>query len=54
MRFALVMVEKDARAAVHLGDNHPFGAIDDEGAVLRHKRHIAHVDVLLLDVTDRA
>src|SRR6185437_10388188 len=31
-----------------------LGAVDDEGAVVGHERHIAHVDVLLLDVADRA
>ena len=29
MRLALVMVEKDPRAAVHLRDDHPLGAVDD-------------------------
>ena len=51
---ALVMVEEDARAAVHLGDDDALGAVDDEGAVGRHQGHVAHVDVLLLDVADRA
>ena len=50
MRFATVMVEKHARAAVHLRDNNTFRAIDDEGAVIGHERHIAHVDILFLDV----
>src|SRR5690242_8728153 len=48
------MIEKNTRAAVHLRDDDPFGAIDDEGSVLRHQWHIAHIDVLLLDVTNRA
>ena len=52
MGLALVMVEEHARRAVHLRDDHPLGAVDDEGAVVRHQRHIAHVDVLLLDVAD--
>ncbi len=51
---ALVVVEEDARRAVHLGDDHPLGAVDDEGALLRHQRDVAHVDVLLLDVLDGA
>ncbi len=51
---ALVVVEEDARRAVHLGDDHPLGAVDDEGALVRHERDVAHVDVLLLDVLDRA
>src|SRR5690606_9026034 len=42
-----------AGRAVHLGDDDALGAVDDEGAVRRHERHVAHVDVLLLDVLDR-
>jgi hypothetical protein len=37
---------------VHLGDDHAFGAVDDEGALVGHQRDVAHVDVLLLDVLD--
>ena len=47
---AAVMVEEHARRAVHLADDHALGAVDDERAVLRHQRHVAHVDVLLLDI----
>ena len=54
MRLALVVVEEHAGAAVHLGDDDPLGAVDDERAVARHQRHVAHIDVLLLDVADRA
>src|SRR5437899_10109760 len=54
MRLALVMVEEDTRTSVQLGDNYPLRAIDDEGAVLRHQGHIAHIDILLLDIADRA
>ena len=50
---ALVVVEEHARRAVHLRDDDALGAVDDEGAVLRHQGHVAHVDVLLLDVLDR-
>ena len=53
MALALVVVEEHARAAVHLRDDDPLGAVDDEGAVGGHERHVAHVDVLLLDVLDR-
>ena len=53
MGLAPVVVEEHARRAVHLRDDHPFGAVDDEGAVVRHQRHVAHIDVLLLDVADR-
>jgi len=52
VRLALVVVEEDARRAVHLADDDALGAVDDEGAVERHQRHVAHVDVLLLDVLD--
>jgi len=53
MGLALVVVEEHARRAVHLGNDHPFGAVDDKGAVVRHQGHVAHVDVLFLDVLDR-
>ncbi len=52
MALALVVVEEDAGAAVHLRDDDALGAVDDEGAVRGHERHVAHVDVLLLDVLD--
>src|SRR5690606_16470469 len=54
MRLSLVVVEEHAGAAVHLGNAGPLGAIDDEGAVRRHERHVAHVDILFLDVLHRA
>ena len=50
---AAVMVEQDARRAVHLADDDALGAVDDEGAVHGHERHVAHVHVLLLDIDDR-
>ena len=53
MRLALVVVEEHARGAVHLGDDDPFRAVHHEGAVRRHERHVAHVDVLFLDVLHR-
>ncbi len=53
MRLALVVVEEHAGRTVHLRDDDAFGAVDDEGAVHRHERDVAHVDVLLLDVLDR-
>ena len=46
--------KKTPGRAVHLGDDDPLGAVDDEGAVRRHQGHVAHVDVLLLDVLHRA
>src|SRR5690606_21234356 len=54
MGLALVVVEEHARRTVHLGDDDALGAVDDEGAIARHEGHVAHVDVLLLDVLDRA
>ena len=54
VRLAPVMVEEDAGRAMHLGDDDPLGAVDDEGAAVSHQRHVAHVDVLLLDVPHRA
>ena len=53
MGLALVMVEEHAGAAVHLGNDDPLGAVHDERAVRRHQGHVAHVDVLFLDVLDR-
>src|SRR5512132_3814361 len=53
MRLALVVIEENAGRAVHLRDDHPLRAVDDEGAVIGHQRHVAHVDVLLLDVANR-
>ena len=52
MRFALVVLEKHAGAAVQLRNNHALGAVDDEGAFVRHQRHFAHVDFLLFNVLD--
>ncbi len=42
-------LEGDAGGAVELGDDDALGAVDDEGAALRHHRDLAHVDVLVLD-----
>ena len=42
--------EVDARRAHELGDDHPLGAVDDEGPLLGHDREVAHVDVRLLDL----
>ena len=51
---AAVVIEEHPGAAVHLADDDALGAVDDEGAVGRHQRHVAHVDILFLDVADRA
>ena len=54
VRLALVVVEEDAGRAVQLADDDPLGAVDHEGAVGRHQRDLAEVDLLLLHVLDRA
>ena len=53
VRLALVVVEEHAGRAVHLRDDNALGAVDDEGAVGRHQGHVAHVDVLLLELAHR-
>ncbi len=52
MRLASVVIEEHTRRAMHLVDDHPLGAIDDEGTGVGHQRQIAHIDVLLLDFLD--
>ena len=42
--------EVDARGADELGDDDTLGAVDDEGAPLRHDREVAHEDELFLDL----
>ncbi|CAM5196674.1 hypothetical protein CDEN61S_01685 [Castellaniella denitrificans] len=49
---AAVMFEEHARRAVQLGHDDPLGAVDDEGAGVRHERNFAHVDFLFLDFLD--
>ncbi len=46
-------LEEDAGRAVELRHDHALGAVDDEGAILRHQRNVAEEDFLLLDVADR-
>ena len=53
MGLALVVVEEHARRTVHLGHDHAFGAVHDERPVRGHQGHVAHEDVLFLDVLDR-
>src|SRR5690606_41661029 len=48
------MVEEHTRRTVHLRHNNALGPVDEEGAVLGHERHVAHVDILLLDIEHRA
>ncbi len=49
VRLAAVMIEKDTRRAMHLGNNHPLRTVDHERPILGHERQFAHVDFLLLD-----
>src|SRR5262249_20420014 len=51
---ALVVVEKDARAAVKLGDDDALGTVDDERSGVGHQRDLAEVDFLLFDVPNDA
>ena len=37
---------------MHLRNDDTFGPVDDESPVRRHQRHVAHVDVLFLDVAN--
>ena len=53
MGLATVMVKEHTGRAVHLRDDDPLCAVHDKGTVRGHQRHVAHVDVLLLDVADR-
>ena len=53
VRFALVVVEKHAGAAVQLADDDALGAVDDERPVFGHQRNLAEVDFLFLDVANR-
>ena len=53
MRLALVVIEENAWRTVHLRYDHALGAVYNERAVIGHERHVAHVNVLFLDVLDR-
>jgi hypothetical protein len=46
------MIDKQPRRPVQLADHYPLGAVDDEGAILRHQRQGAKINLLLLDVPD--
>ena len=54
VRLALVVIEEDPRGAVQLADNHPFSAVHHERPVSGHQRDLAKVNLLLLNVLDRA
>ena len=45
-------LKEHARRTVQLADDHALGAVHNEGAVLRHQRHVAEEHFLLLDVAD--
>ena len=47
------MVKEHTGRAVHLRHDHPFGPVHNEGPVRGHQGHVAHKDVLFLDVLDR-
>ncbi len=52
---AAVMVEQHARRAVHLADTMTRSVpLMMKVPFARHERHVAHVNVLLLDIEDRA
>ncbi len=51
---AAVMVKQDTGRTVHLADDNALGAIDDERAVLGHQGHVAHVNILFLDIENGA
>jgi len=38
---------------VHLRNNNALGAIHDEGTIRCHQRHIAHIDILFLNIANR-
>src|SRR5262249_61289742 len=42
--------EIDAGRADTLAHHHALGAVDDEGALLRHEREIAHEDIFFLNL----
>ncbi len=52
MRFALVVVEEHTWRAMQLRHDDSLGTIDNKGAMVRHQRHLAEIDLLLTDVFD--
>ena len=49
-RGILELAVVDARGADQLADHDPLGAVDDERALVGHRREVAHVDALALDL----
>ena len=52
MRFAAVVIEEHAGAAVQLRDDDALGAVHHEGPVVGHQRQFAEIDLLFTDVLD--
>ena len=48
------MIEKHTRGSVHLGDNHPLGPVDHKRPVFCHQGNVPDVNLLFLNVADRA
>ena len=46
--------EEHAGRTVQLADDHALGAVNDEGAVLRHQRNVAEEYFLFLNIADGA
>ena len=42
--------EEDTRRTVELGNDHPLGAVDDEGAGVGHQGKLTEVELLLFDI----
>src|ERR1700723_155791 len=53
MGLAAIVVEEHARAAGQLRHDDALRAVDDDGAVIGHGRHVAQVDFLFAHVLDR-
>ena len=37
---------------MHLRDDHTLRTINDKGTIFCHQGHIAHIDILFLNITD--
>src|SRR5690606_111326 len=44
------MIKEHAGRTVQLGNDYPFGSVNDESAIFSHERHFAHVHFLFFDV----
>src|SRR5690606_38670059 len=52
MGLAAIVLEEHTGRTVQLRHDDALGTVDDEGTVVRHERNFAHIDFLLLDLTD--